>query len=339
MPSDIIGWDVGGAHLKAARVNAAGCVQAAIQVPCALWRGMDELHQAMAAATAHVGQSTRHAVTMTGEMVDWFADRFTGVNEIAHFVVKRLPNCTVHFFRGEGSFVAIDAVKNHAAAIASANWRASVEFVASKVSDGVFVDIGTTTTDIVAINNHVPWFRGHDDYSRLVCGELVYSGVVRTPLMALCERVIFRGETVPVIAEHFATTADVYRVLGALPETADQHPSADGAEKTPSASTRRIARMIGRDVASASFDDWCELANVFRAAQLAKINAALASIDAREALLVGAGVGDFLIRQIAEQSCRRYLSFAQLLELDGVSAESATDIAPAIAVALLALKI
>jgi (4-(4-[2-(gamma-L-glutamylamino)ethyl]phenoxymethyl)furan-2-yl)methanamine synthase len=338
MPSDIIGWDVGGAHLKAARVNATGCVEAAIQVPCALWRGMDELHQAMEAATAHVGRSTRHAVTMTGEMVDLFPDRSTGVNEIAKFVANRLPDCAVHFFSGGGRFVAIDNVKKYAATIASANWRASVEFVARKVSDGVFVDIGSTTTDIVAINNHVPRFRGHDDYSRLVCGELVYSGVVRTPLMALSEQVFFRGENVPVIAEHFATTADVYRVLGMLPEAGDQHPSADGAEKTPSASARRIARMIGRDAASASFDDWCDLANVFRAAQLAKIIAALASIDAREALLVGAGVGDFLIRQIAEDSCRRYLSFAQLLELDGVSAESATDIAPAIAVALLALK-
>lgn len=339
MASDIIGWDIGGAHVKAARVNAAGVVQAAIQVPCALWRGMHELQQAMDAATAHVGQSARHAVTMTGEMVDLFPDRLTGVNEIAKFVAHRLPDRAVLFFCGEGRFVSIDDVKNHAATIASANWRASVEFAASKIRDGVFVDIGSTTTDIVVINNHVPRFRGHDDYSRLVCGELVYSGVVRTPLMALSDRVIFRGDDVPVVAEYFATTADVYRVLGALPETADQHPSADGAEKTTFASARRIARMVGRDVASASFDDWCELANSFRAAQLAKICAALKAIGAHESMIVGAGVGDFLIRQIAQDSCRGYLSFAQLLELDGVSAASAADIAPAIAVALVALKI
>ena len=339
MPSDIIGWDVGGAHLKAARVSAAGVVRAAIQVPCALWRGMDELQHAMAVAASHVGFSDRHAVTMTGEMVDLFPDRSSGVSEIAKFVVNRLLNGTVRFFCGEHRFVAIDEVKNNAAAIASANWRASVEFIASKISDGVFIDIGSTTTDIVAISDGVPRFRGRDDYSRLVCGELVYSGVVRTPLMALSDRVIFRGENVPVIAEHFATTADVYRVLGVLPEAADQYPSADAAEKTSFASACRIARMIGRDAASEPFENWRELANVFRAAQLAKITAALETISARESMIIGAGSGDFLIRQIAEDAHRGYSSFSQLLELDAVSAESANYIAPAIAVALLALEL
>ena len=341
MSDVIIGWDVGGAHLKVARVDPAGAVCAVIQVPCALWRGLGELHQAMALAASQVGQSAHHAVTMTGEMVDLFPNRNTGVIEIARFMREELAGGSVRFYRGDRAFVASDGVALHASEIASANWRASVDLVASHIAAGVFVDIGSTTTDIIAIVDGQPRFRGRDDYSRLLSGELVYSGLVRTPLMAVLDRVAFRGEVVPIVAEHFATMADVYRVLGELPEHADQHPSADGAEKTAFASARRIARMIGRDVESATSNDWRVLAQSFRSAQLSRIKSALDRVAARANLaqsvtLIGAGVGAFLVREIAHEQARSYRSFAELLRLNGPAEDTVTDVAPAVAVALLA---
>ena len=45
--------------------------------------------------------------------------------------------------------------------------------------------------------------------------------------------------------EYFASMADVYRILGELPEGADMHPAADEREKTSPASCARLARMIG----------------------------------------------------------------------------------------------
>ena len=54
------------------------------------------------------------------------------------------------------------------------------------------------------------------DAARLATGELVYHGVVRTPLCALAARVPFRGSAVSVMNEFFATTADVYRLTGEL---------------------------------------------------------------------------------------------------------------------------
>ena len=341
MPDDIIGWDVGGAHLKAARVDGAGAVRAVIQVPCALWRGLGELRQAMALACSHVGHSAHHAVTMTGEMVDLFSNRETGVVEIARFVSEQLAGSNVRFYRGDRAFVSSDGVTAHAAAIASANWRASVDLIASKIAAGWFVDIGSTTTDIIAIVDGQPRFHGCDDYSRLVSGELVYSGIVRTPLMAVLDRVQFHGDQVPIVAEHFATMADVYRVLDELPEQADQHPSADGAEKTSFASARRIARMIGRDVESATLNDWRELARVFRSAQLSKIKTALDSVASRLDVaqsmpIIGAGVGAFLVREMAQKKSSGYRSFAELLTRDGPVEDAVTYVAPAVAVALLA---
>ena len=336
MSEAIIGWDVGGAHLKAARVSTAGMVEAVVQVPCALWRGIAELQQAMATAARHVGQSERHAVTMTGEMVDLFPDRMTGVTEIARFMDNHLQTRNIIFYCGDRTFVASGAVISHAAEIASANWRASAEFVANKVKNGVFVDIGSTTTDIIAIVDARPSFQGRDDYSRLLSGELVYCGIVRTPLMAVSDCIDFGDDKVPIVAEHFATTADVYRVLNQLPDHVDQHPSADGAEKTPFASARRIARMIGRDVASATLDDWRDLAMSFRTAQLAKMKIALNRISPGAAPLIGAGIGAFLVREIAREKRLGYRAFAELVDIDGATAEAVTHVAPAVAVALLA---
>ena len=339
MSSAIIGWDVGGAHLKAARINDLGAVTAVTQVPCQLWRGLGELREAIDAALAVVGQCNRHAVTMTGEMVDLFPDRKSGVIEIAAFLSEVFRDQEILFYCGDKKFVDIDGVAAQTLAIASANWRASVEFVASQVAHCVFVDIGSTTTDIVAIENSRPRFQGHDDYSRLICGELVYSGVVRTPLMALCSGIEFRGATVPIIAEHFATTADIYRVLDELPENVDLQPSADGKEKTAFASARRIARIVGRDIESAAFDVWRELAQSFRAQQVAKIAAAINALVAKGGALVGAGIGDFIVREIAEKNGRDYIAFSEIIPIDGASQGQATHVAPAIAVALLAQQI
>ena len=94
-------------------------------------------------------------------------------------------------------------------------------------------------------------------------GELVYTGLTRTPLMALTSRAPFAGRWTAVMNELFATTADVHRVLGALPEAADQHPAADGGEKSWDGSARRLARMIGADLADGRPADWQALAAWF----------------------------------------------------------------------------
>ena len=88
----VIGWDIGGAHVKAARREGGRIVDAA-QWPCPLWQGMDRLDAALALAAARwpdlAGQ--HQAVTMTGEMVDLFEHREQGVASIAARLAEALP--------------------------------------------------------------------------------------------------------------------------------------------------------------------------------------------------------------------------------------------------------
>lgn len=336
----LIGWDVGGAHLKAARLDAEGRVTVVCQVACPLWQGLEHLHRALETILSRLGPVRRHAITMTGEMVDLFPDRVVGVARLVATLEERLPGSELHFYAGADGFLPASAAAAASERIASANWLATAELMASAHDCAVLCDIGSTTTDLVPSRGGRVVARGQDDFARLIAGELVYTGVVRTPLMALAESVPFEGQRVPLVAEYFATTADVYRLLGQLPDDADLHPAADGGEKTPEGSARRLARMIGRDAASASASAWIELARWFADRQVDRIVAALTGLlDALPAgargPIVAAGVGRFLVPQVAARLGLATIPFASLVPGVLPDPERLSDCAPAVSVARL----
>lgn len=210
------------------------------------------------------------------------------------------------------------------------------------MGNGLFVDIGSTTTDIVLIAAGRVHNRGFTDYERLYYEELVYNGVVRTPVSALVARVPFAGEWLTLMTELFATTADVHRLTGALPDHADLLPAVDGGPKTIDGSARRLARMIGLDVDGAPQDSWRRLACFLSDVQLQRLQTAGERALSRGLIepsmpVIGAGVGRFLAKQLAMRLGRAYVDFGSLFGC-AVAGEGlrAADCAPAVAVAELA---
>ena len=341
-PEPVIGWDIGGAHLKAARLDAAGRVERVVQLPCALWRGLAELDAALDSAVPLVGQAWLHGVTMTGEMVDLFPTRRAGVACLVGEMQRRFGGAELRFYAGSTGFLDADGAIAAADQVASANWMASAELVAARVTDALLADIGSTTTDLVVVHEGRVRAEDGNDAARLVVGELVYTGVARTPVMAMASEVPFEGGMVPLMAELFATAADVHRLTGRLPPGADAHPAADGGEKTELASARRLARMIGRDAESAPAEAWRALADWLAGRQLARIEHAARRLLVREqvpasAPVVAAGVGRFLAADLASALGRRCVDFAMLLpDAGGGEAALISDCAPAVAVACLA---
>jgi probable H4MPT-linked C1 transfer pathway protein len=304
---------------------------------------MGQLEAALDQALLALGSAPVHAVTMTGEMVDLFADRPEGVVRLLGALRERLPGATLRIYAGAGGFLDLERAPAAAARIASANWLATATLIAARAPAALLTDIGSTTTDLVPVLAGRVCARGWDDPGRLVAGELVYTGVVRTPVMAIAERVPFAGEWVPVMAEHFATAADVHRLTGRLPPDADQHPAADGGAKTESGSARRLARMIGRDSGSAPLAAWRRLAAWLVEAQLRRIEDACRRVLSRAGLpedapLVVAGVGRFLAPELARRLGRPAVEFASLLPVGGADAAHVSDCAPAVAVAWLAQR-
>ena len=335
-----IGWDVGGAHLKAARAES-GRVVDVIQLPCPLWLGLDRLSEALAAGRARLGDADIHAVTMTGELADVFPSRAAGVAAIVGLMSRALAPAALRIYGGRAGFLAPEATEGHADDIASANWHASAALVARSVPDALFADMGSTTTDLIPIVHGKMAVRGYSDAERLSCGELVYTGLTRSFVMALCSQVPFGGVWTPLACEYFASAADVYRVLGDLPEDADQLPTADGREKTVEASCARLARMVGRDAADADGADWRGLAAWVAEQQLRRIADAAMLVLSRAALapsapVVGAGTGRHVTARLAARLGRPYRDFSALSGLEAGPADWLGHCAPAAALALLA---
>jgi probable H4MPT-linked C1 transfer pathway protein len=311
---DVIGWDIGGAHVKACRLQQGRVVDVA-QWPCPLWMGLQHLDAALAqAATRWPTMAVAdHVVTMTGEMVDLFADREAGVRGLAGRLAQLLPTPPL-FYAGEHGWCQAGDAAALWPALASANWRATATWVARWACGqghraGMLVDIGSTTTDLIAFRDGSLLGRSRSDVDRLASGELVYQGVVRTPLCALAPRIPFRGRTLNVMNEFFATTADVYRLTGELDAAHDQHPSADSAPKDTRATQQRLARMVGQDTRDADDADWLAFAQAWRAAQVDELGGQLRRVaDAQGlpdgAVFVAAGSGAFLLPDVLKAAGR-----------------------------------
>ena len=377
----VIGWDIGGAHVKACLLRD-GRVAEVVQWACPLWQGIEYLERVLHLAHLRWPQVGRamHAVTMTGEMTDLFEHREDGVRRIAATLTTALAPAApdaLRFFAGEASWCRASEVGMHWEQIASANWIATASHAAQCIAEGVLIDIGSTTTDLIAFRDGrvlpsegraVPGFpdplggragrsaplvatgSSRSDAQRLATGELVYHGVVRTPLCALGPRIAWQGHELNVMNEFFATTADVYRLTGELDPAHDLHPSADNAPKDLPATRRRLARMIGLDARDAAPDDWLAFARAWRAKQLDELAGQLRRVIASHglspaAVALGAGCGDFLVADLlarAGMACasRRYGRDVARIAVDAqpsadAAARWAQVGAPAVAVAAL----
>lgn len=343
MTIDLIGWDIGGAHLKAAAFAGHELVSVR-QEPTPLWQGLDHLHGAVARIESDLAPSRRcrHAVTMTGELADLFANRAEGVARLLDAIGQHFPPQSLRVFAGEAGFLLPEEITSaNVAQVASANWLATARWVATQQPAGLLVDIGSTTTDLLVLSEGRPKPRGTTDTDRLRYQELVYTGVCRTSLMAVTDTAPWQGEWVGLMAEHFATTADIYRLTGELPDHADLLASADGGEKSVSASARRLARLLGLDVDAGPLVAWQRLAHYFRNCQIEILQRAWhrqLSTGCLEAQcsVIGAGVGRFLVQELAARIGHPYQDIADLLPATRTPGPAtAADCAPAAAVACL----
>ncbi len=297
----IVGWDIGGAHLKFAALNAHGDLLAIEQRPCALWRGLDVLQAAMHQAVRDFNlQSARHFATMTGELVDLFDNRAQGVQQIAQ-VASGILGADARFYAAGEGWVQAGQVQALAHLVASTNWHASATWLARYVPDALLVDIGSTTTDFIPVVSGKVALQGISDAERMREDTLLYTGVVRTPVMALAGKLPFEGGEVNVAAEYFATTADVYRLLGELDARYDMADTADGKGKTLPESAQRLARMVGHDLADKPMHVWRDLAVACKQEQVRRIKAAMLKHLQPGAPILAAGAGAFLVQAVARE--------------------------------------
>jgi probable H4MPT-linked C1 transfer pathway protein len=240
---------------------------------------------------------------MTGELADCYETKIEGVRHILGQVGQAAEDRMLRVYRSDGHFVSATAAVADPEHVAAANWHALAQLAGRFASSGsgLLVDIGSTTADVIPLVDGLPNACGTSDTERLATGELVYTGVTRTPVAALVRELPYRGRTCGVARELFATTRDVYLTLGDLPELVTDCNTADGRGATCAAARRRLARMICADTTHFSAEDAEQMAIAVMQCQLDLLGAAIEQVvDGQEAVpqqAVVSGSGEFLARR------------------------------------------
>jgi (4-(4-[2-(gamma-L-glutamylamino)ethyl]phenoxymethyl)furan-2-yl)methanamine synthase len=298
LPRPVLALDIGGANLKAAHSGGS-----ARSVPFALWKTPQSLTSALRALLHDWPPFEILAVTMTGELCDCFATKREGVAAILDAVLLAGVKVPVRVWLNDGRLVDVPTALDQPLLAAAANWLSLATFAGrfSPRGPALVLDVGSTTTDIIPLLDGRPIPEGRSDPERLHCGELVYTGVRRTPLCAL-----LGGQAA---AEFFATTLDVYLVLGQLPEDAGDCDTADGRPATREYAESRLARMICADLETSTHAERHDIAVRAARRQVQMIVHALETVASRlpapPEKVVLSGSGEFLaeIAWRGQKSC------------------------------------
>jgi (4-(4-[2-(gamma-L-glutamylamino)ethyl]phenoxymethyl)furan-2-yl)methanamine synthase len=296
--------DIGGANTKAASLN--GRSLRTVSRPFEVWRDREALAAVLRDVAAEVaaGRPQAAAITMTAELSDAFRTKREGVAFVLDAAQDALGDQPLRVLTTAGELVTVEAARGRPWDVAAANWVATALAVAHVHRDALLVDVGSTTADIVPIAAGRVAASGHNDLERLLAGELVYTGVLRTNLAAIAPRVPVRGGWCPVSSEYFAISADVHLVLDHLTPAAYDCPTPDGRPATVGFARERIARLVCADVEQLDADEVDAIAAFLYGEQLRQLEDAGRRVQRalpRDAPVVVVGSGAFLGREVASR--------------------------------------
>jgi probable H4MPT-linked C1 transfer pathway protein len=274
-------------------------------VPFALWKNPEGLSAALSALINAAPAADRFAVTMTGELCDCYLTKSDGVKHILASTELAAAGRDIRIYLVDGRLVTVNEARAVPLLAAASNWHALARFACRLLDgrSGALIDIGSTTTDIVPLRDGQPVPSGTNDTDRLLAGELVYTGVGRTPVCAITRWLPWRSSRCSVAAELFATAADAYVTMGKLPERLEAICTADGRPLTKECARARLARMICAD--ASTFDKLSaeRAAARIHDAQIARLRVALhrviVEMGHQPECFVISGSGEFLARELA----------------------------------------
>ena len=296
----ILGWDIGGVNTKASRLtHQPAAASLSLCLPYELQRDPSALGATLQLAARQLGAGIEdlHAITMTAELSQAFRSKGEGVRFILDAMEATFPPGRLHVYTVAGKFVSPRDALRQPLEVAASNWSATAHWVATMVPSCVLIDIGTTTTDIIPILDGEVCAQGRTDPDRLGTGELVYTGVLRTPVEAVTQQVPLRGRPTGLACEAFALMGDVFLWLGTLQGEDYTCPTPDGRPATRRFAGERLARAVCADSEMLGEEDISWMAAALARAQLERITEALRRVcrdHPRIDTAIVTGLGSFL---------------------------------------------
>ncbi len=341
---DVLGYDVGGANTKAAFVTVKAGellnVQGAAEY-FPVWKHPEKLVDVLLALKEQLGTVRLDGVglTMTAELSDAYQTKREGVTHILDCVKKAFPDVPIYVLNTDAKMEPLDAAKQAPLEVAAANWAATGWLVSKRVKDCVIVDVGSTSTSIIPIVNGKVAARGKTDLDKLLCGELVYTGSLRTNVAAIVQSIPISKGVATVASELFALSGDVHLVLGNITENEFTSETADGRGKSLPEAYARLARVICADTEMLTPQEILDIAKYIYGKQLLQVEEGLSKVYAYTKTLVSSkvpvvvtGLGkNFIAKKAAMNLC-----VDSIIDLGIVLPKNAVFATPAFGVALMA---
>lgn len=270
-----VGLDIGGANLKISDGRTRS-----LSVPFPLWKQPDQLAPTLTEILRTFSDVQRLAVTMTGELADCFRTRTEGVHRILDAVMEAAEHREVLVWHTGGEFLSPDEAHEFPLLVAAANWHALATWAGrlAPQENALLVDIGSTTTDLIPLEQGLPMPLGRTDPERMASGELLYQGGQRTPLIGVAHSVHLGNSEHPLANEVFATMWDVLLLLGELPEQVERLETANGRPATIAESRIRLARQLCGDTDVFTVELLGDVAFQLRQAWDARLRAAITRV-------------------------------------------------------------
>jgi probable H4MPT-linked C1 transfer pathway protein len=277
------------------------------------------------------------AVTMTAELSDAYRTKREGVNHILTHVAKAFPDTQILVLDVDATLKSI--MEAEPLKVAAANWAATGWMVSQLVQNCIIIDVGSTTTSIIpVIDGHVS-AAGKTDLEKLMNGELVYTGSLRTNIAAIVNSIPVRGSVARVSSELFAQSGDIHLVLGNITEKEYSVETADGRGKTRMEALARLARVVCADTEMLTEQEIVQIATYIHSKQVGHIAEGLSQVYNRikprakakiKAVVTGLGK-NFLARKATQ-----LVGIKESIDLNELLKSDVTTVSPAVGVALMA---
>ena len=335
----IAGFDIGGANTDLAIIDFEKGEIKNIEVDfeyLPMWSNNDDLSHVLIELIEKicpVSEIDAVGISMTAELVDAYDTKKEGVLDVVRKCEETFT-CPIAYVGVDG-MLSKEEIEKTPHKAAAANWIATAQ-IATLISDNcIFIDTGSTTTDIIPIRDAKECAIGKSDFDRSATGELVYTGTLRTNLASFLDKVELNGKEYRVASELFAQTADVYMVLDLITEKDYICDTFDGEGKSKIDCARRIARVVCADLEMLSMEDIVEMSEFIHQKQVEQIADGLRQVHETQNLdlIVTTGLGkDILDRPAAE------LLGLEVKSMGDILSDDECTVAPAIGTAVMMEK-
>jgi probable H4MPT-linked C1 transfer pathway protein len=342
--ANVIGLDIGGANTKAVFLHTRNGHVEELKTKIEyfpIWKNPEELQNILLKLKEEIsGEEKLDGVgmTMTAELADAYQTKRQGVNEILDLAAKAFDVSPIFVLNVNAMLIPINDAPLDPLSVSAANWTATGWLVAQLIKTCIIVDVGSTTTSIIPIVKGQIAAAGKNDLEKLIEGELVYSGSLRTNVAAIVKSVPIGGKTARVASELFALSGDVHLILDNISEEQYTTETADSRGKTRSEALARLARLVCADIEMLTEEDIIQIAKHVSIEQVKQIAEGLSQVYSRiksfvntDIPVVVTGLGkDFLAKTAAES-----LGVDEIVDLERLVPKAAVRATPAAGVALM----